>query len=73
MNLTTHRYPQTLRLERNEQAREFAVLGRLATTVPMRSLHREDNLASLSEVCDLIVEDVSQLKGMRSQDMLLRL
>lgn len=66
MHLTTHRYPQTLRLERSEQARKFAVLGRLAAAVPVRSLHREENLARLSEVCDLILADVAQLKDVRS-------
>lgn len=67
MHLFTHRYPQNLKLEQDEQAREFAVLGRLAMTVPMRSLHREDNLARLSEVCDLILADVARLRKVRSQ------
>lgn len=56
MHLITHKYPQSLKLEREEQAREFAVLGRLADTVPMRHLHREDNLAELKKVCDVILD-----------------
>ena len=58
MHLLTHRYPQNLKLEIDEQAREFSVLGRLAKTVPVRSLHRENNLAKLSEVCDLVANDI---------------
>ncbi|MGF1674697.1 MAG: hypothetical protein ACFCUV_13585 [Rivularia sp. (in: cyanobacteria)] len=46
------------------QRREFAVLGRLAAGVPMRNLHRRDNLAELEKVCDRILEDVAGLKGM---------
>ncbi len=63
MHLITHRYPQSLKLEGDMQAREFAILGRLATSVPIRQLHREDNLAGLSNVCDVILEDVAELKG----------
>ena len=59
MELITHRYPQSLKLERDMQAREFEILGRLAEIVPIRQLHREDSLSRLSEVCDLILEDVA--------------
>lgn len=59
MHLTTHRYPQTLRLDRSKQAREFAALGRLAAAVPMRSLYREENLARLSDVGNLILADAA--------------
>lgn len=62
MHLFTHRYPQHLKLEQDEQAREFSILGRLAMTVPMRDLHRGDNLAELDKVCDVILEDVKSLK-----------
>jgi hypothetical protein len=67
MHLITHRYPQSLKLERDRQKHEFARLGYLANVVPMRSLHREDSLAGLSEVCDRILEDVVGLKGLRSK------
>jgi hypothetical protein len=74
MHLLTHRYPESLKLERHMRSRkrtvglshEFARLGYLANTVPMRSLHREDSLAGLSQVCDRILEDVAGLKGVRS-------
>lgn len=65
MQLITHRYPESLKLERNMQAREFAMLGRLAAAVPIRQLHREDSLAGLSNLCDVILQDVAALKGVR--------
>lgn len=55
MHLITHRYPQSLKLQQDMQRREFAVLGRLAAAVPMRHLHREDNLAELGKVCEACV------------------
>ena len=63
MHLISHRYPQSMKLQRDMQARELATLARLGTAVPMRQLHREDNLAGLSEICDRILEDVAGLKG----------
>ena len=65
MHLFTHRYPQTLKLESDEQAREFAILGDLAMAIPMRSLNREDNLTKLSEICHLISADIAQLETER--------
>ena len=56
MELITHRYPQSLQLERDMFFRELAILGRLAQIVPMRYLHRGDNLAELGKVCDVILE-----------------
>lgn len=55
MHLITHRYPQSLKLGGDMQRREFAVLGRLAAAVPIRHLHREDNLAELEKVCEACV------------------
>ncbi|MHC5726475.1 MAG: hypothetical protein ACYTXY_20550 [Nostoc sp.] len=63
MHLITQRYPQSLKLERDMRSREFALLGRLVNIVPMRQLHREDSLAGLSKVCDLILSDVAGLQG----------
>ena len=60
MQLITHRYPQSLKLERDMHRRELAILGRLANTVPMRHLHRRDNLPELGKVCDVILEDVAR-------------
>ncbi|MEA5593405.1 serine/threonine protein kinase [Rivularia sp. UHCC 0363] len=56
MQLITHRYPQSLQLERDMFLRELAILGRLAEIVPMRHLHRGDNLAELGKICDVILE-----------------
>ncbi len=56
MQLITHRYPQSLQLKRDMFLRELAILGRLAEIVPMRHLHRGDNLAELGKVCDVILE-----------------
>lgn len=63
MHLITHRYPQSLQLERDMRSREFALLGRLASIVPIRQLHREDSLPGLSNVCDVILSDVAGLQG----------
>ena len=56
MELITHRYPQSLQLKRDMFFRELAILGRLAEIVPMRHLHRGDNLAELEKICDVILE-----------------
>ena len=56
MQLITHRYPQSLKLERDMLLDELAILGRLAEFVPMRYLHRGDNLADLGKICDVILE-----------------
>lgn len=63
MQLITHRYPQSLKLQGDMQKREFVMLAHLAKIVPVRHLHREDNLAGLGKVCDVILEDVAGLKG----------
>ncbi len=60
MQLIINRYPQSLKLERDMQSRELSILGRLADAVPMRHLHRKDNLAELGKVCDVILENVSR-------------
>ena len=58
MHLMTHRYPQSVKLDRDRQDRELAMLGRLVTVVPMRQIHRRDSLAGLSQLCDVILEDM---------------
>ncbi|MBV6623083.1 MAG: serine/threonine protein kinase [Rivularia sp. (in: Bacteria)] len=55
MQLIINRYPQSLKLERNMLVDELAILGRLGETVPMRHLHRGDNLAELGKICDVIL------------------
>lgn len=61
MHLLTHRYPQSLKLERDKQALEFAYLGSLVTTMPMRQLNRADSLDALPQLCDAILKDVAGL------------
>ena len=63
MELITHRYPQSLQLERDMFFRELAILGRLGEIVPMRHLRRGDNLVGLGKVCGVILQDVAGLKG----------
>jgi hypothetical protein len=58
MHLITHSYPQSLKLDRDRQATEFTMLGCLASVVPMLQLYREDSLAGLSDVCDVILENL---------------
>ena len=60
VELITHRYPQYLQLERDMFLRELSILGHLAEIVPMRYLHRGDNLAELEKICDVILEDVER-------------
>ena len=60
MQLITHRYPQSLHLEGGMQRREVAISARLGEIVPMRYLHRGDNLADLGKICDVILEDVAR-------------
>ena len=60
MQLIINRYPQSLQLERDMLLRELAILGRLGEIVPMRYLHRGDNLAELGKICDVILEDVAR-------------
>ena len=62
MQLITHRYPQSLQLEGGMQRREVAISARLGEIVPMRYLHRGDNLADLGKICDVILEK-EKLRG----------
>jgi hypothetical protein len=43
------------------RAREFAVLGRLATTVPIRRIHPHKDPSRLEELCAVIREDFASL------------
>ncbi|MBE9214501.1 hypothetical protein IQ247_17805 [Plectonema cf. radiosum LEGE 06105] len=58
----THRYPESLKLERDMRSHEFARLGYLANAVPILQLTLEDSLAGLSQVCNRILEDVAGLR-----------
>jgi hypothetical protein len=57
MHLITHRYPQSLKLECDRQATEFAKLGNLAR-VPIRWINRKDDLDGISQLCHDIMKDV---------------
>lgn len=45
-------------LDQSGRANEFNALGRLAATVPLRQVHRPDNLAKLPQLGKAIVDDV---------------
>lgn len=59
MALMAHRSASFLTLEREKQAREFAVLSRVAATVPVRKVSRPDSLDALPQLCDAILEDLA--------------
>jgi len=48
-------------LDREMRAREFAVLGRLVMTVPIRRIHPHKDPSRLEELCAVIREDFSSL------------
>jgi hypothetical protein len=48
-------------LDREMRAREFAVLGRLVTTVPIRRVHPHNDASRLEELCAVIREDFASL------------
>jgi hypothetical protein len=58
MDLITHSYPQSLKLDRDRQATEFVKLGNLAKRVPIRLVDRKDDLNGVSQLCHDIVKDV---------------
>ena len=58
VRLAANLYSRT-RLSAEHSAREFERLGRLARHVPLRLLHRPDDLASLGSVCDAIAGDLA--------------
>ncbi|QXD15850.1 hypothetical protein GQ464_002560 [Rhodocaloribacter litoris] len=48
-------------LDQAGEAREFAVLGRLAASVPVRQLERPDGLDTLTATCELLLQDAAGL------------
>lgn len=48
-------------LDRDLRAREFAVLGRLVTTVPIRRVYPHNDARRLAELCRIICEDFATL------------
>lgn len=53
-------------LDREMRAREFAVLGRLVTTVPIRRVHPGEDAAQLETLCRIIRADLESLDRRRS-------
>jgi hypothetical protein len=53
-------------IDREMRAHEFAVLGRLVTTVPIRRLHPQDDGSRLEELCQSIREDFASLPSATS-------
>jgi hypothetical protein len=49
-------------LDREMRAREFAVLGRLVTTVPIRRIHPHTDACRLQELCTVLCEDFASLR-----------
>jgi hypothetical protein len=58
VRLAANTYSRT-RLSAEHSAREFERLGRVARQVPLRLLHRPDDLDSLGSVCDAIASDLA--------------
>jgi hypothetical protein len=53
-------------LDRELRAREFAVLGRLVTAVPVRRVYPHEDPTRLEELCKVIREDLHSLDLLRS-------
>jgi len=49
-------------LDREMRAREFAVLGRLVSTIPVRRVYPHEDAGRLERLCQLIREDVNSLE-----------
>lgn len=58
MSLVTNSYASNL-LDSKARAEEFVFLGGLAASVPVRRLRSHRNHAYLSQLCDLILDDVN--------------
>jgi hypothetical protein len=50
-------------LDREMRANEFAVLGRLVATIPIRQVHPHENTNRLKELCNVIREDLATLNS----------
>lgn len=53
-------------LDRDMRAREFAVLGRMAATIPIRRVHANEDAARLESLCKVVREDLDSLASPRS-------
>jgi hypothetical protein len=61
ISLVTETYANKI-LDRELRAREFALLGRLVTKVPIRRVHANEDAARLEDLCKLIREDFAALE-----------
>lgn len=69
MHLMTHRYPQFLTLDRDRQFQEFALLSCLAATVPIKQVHRPDELEKLPRLCEVILDDIQMFVETNQQQV----
>jgi hypothetical protein len=49
-------------LDREMRASEFAVLGRLVTTIPIRQVHPHNDANRIEDLCRIIREDFATLE-----------
>jgi hypothetical protein len=56
-------------LDREMRAHEFAVLGRLVSTVPIRRVHAHEDPTRLKELCNVIRKDLDSLCAARSAEL----
>ena len=63
--LVTDTYANKI-LDKEMRAREFAVLGRLVTAVPVRRVYPHEDPTRLEELCKVIREDLHSLDFLRS-------
>ena len=63
--MVVHSYATNI-LDRTMRAREFAVLGRLASRVPVRRIITRQDPSLIGELCQVVVDDVYKLIRARS-------
>ena len=61
ISLVTETYANRI-LDRKLRAREFALLGRVVTKVPIRRIHANEDATRLEDFCSLIREDFAALE-----------
>lgn len=61
ISLVTETYANKL-LDRELRAREFELLGRVATRIPIRRVHAHEDAARLEQLCSLICKDSAALE-----------
>ena len=66
MALVTNSYATGL-LDREMRAREFSLLGRLLSAIPVWRLRPHEERGRIDRLCELIFEALTELKGAPSQ------